>query len=669
MLEKFSIFKSKKKEFLPGISTIRNLFFNKLFGSTNDFPDKYKGWTYRSISLIAQEISSANLRLYKKVKGKNDEEISDHELLKLWERPNPEMTKSDILEHISSSLDLDGNAYLYKAKAKNGTKTLELWPLRADWVKVMPSTDKTKLIDKFIYFNGAENTDLEVSEVIHIKNYNPKYFDKKSTLKGVGTVEAALDIIKEDETIREWNRKFFENGAITSGVLEYDGTLEEDQKKRIESGWRKNFEGTDNSSKTPILAGGLHYKPNQFSQRELAFIDQRKLDRDDTFLMFGIHKGVVMSEDVNLANAKTALWSFTRFTIRPRLKKIEAVLNKDLTSEYGSEFYLEFDNPVPEDRAEIVNEYAQGFNKWLTTNDIRREEGLEELDGGDEIRVNQPIMPVIDPNTDKNHKKCDCGKHKSSEKDESNQDERTIRGEKAWGEMIKIQTPYEDKYKSAFKKYFFSLREKVIKNLSEKSIKTKAVIDEAVEVSTVFDLLTPLQRELLEKSGKQALKELGLENDFVITPSIAKVLDKYDLKLSRSIGKTTQSDLEEIIANAGDEGLGVNELTGKINEYFDFADEVRAERIARSETIRTSNQAMQDAWIQSEIVESKEWYTAGDERTCEMCAEMDGKIVGLDENYFDKGAEFMGLSLDFRDIGEPPLHCSCRCTLLPVIKQ
>jgi SPP1 gp7 family putative phage head morphogenesis protein len=368
--------------------------------------------------------------------------------------------------------------------------------------------------------------------------------------------------------------------------------------------------------------------------------------------MFGIPKGLMMSEDVNLANAKMALWAFTRFTIKPRLKKIQDALNASLASEYGSDYYLEFDNPVPDDRAEIVSEYAQGWNKWLTTNDIRREEGLPELDGGDEMRASVSPVP----------------QQLNVKKKLQNQNERIVQGEKAWESMLKMQSPFEEKYKNEIRKYFHGLRERTLKKISEKSFQEKGVIEADKEVGMIVDLLTPLQRELLEKSGKLALLRIGLENNFDITSDISNNLDEYDLKLAESIAKTTDEELSKIISEAGDAGLGMSAITEKVNEYFNFADEVRAERIARTETIRTSNAGMVSAWNQSGVVSGKEWYTAQDERTCEACAEMDGQTTELNEAYFYEGDEFMGMAIDFRDIGEPPLHANCRCVLLPILK-
>ena len=57
--------------------------------------------------------------------------------------------------------------------------------------------------------------------------------------------------------------------------------------------------------------------------------------------------------------------------------------------------------------------------------------------------------------------------------------------------------------------------------------------------------------------------------------------------------------------------------------------------------------------------------------TCEFCAEMDGKVVGIDSNYLNNGAELVGADGGIMTAGitvrHPPLHPHCRCALIPVV--
>jgi len=655
----FNFFKkTEKKSASPIVSSFFNMFSNKLFGKSNDFLDEYKDWVYLCVSLIAQEVSSAHIRLYKQKIGRggkiDKQELTSHPLLDLLNSPNPMMSRGEFLEAISSYVDLDGNAYIWKARVSKEPK--KLYPLRPDVMK--PILDKESgFVVSYSYDKGSNDiTSFDPKNIIHIKNFNPKWINSANPLRGIGRVEASKSFINEEATIREWNKNFIENGASPSGVLEYDGELNQEGVDTLRAKFKQKFQGAGNSGEIPFLQGGLKYRTTQISQREMAFIDQRKLDRDDIFALFGVPKGLLISEGVNLANAQQALWSFTRFTIKPRLTKIQDALNSGLVKDFGDDLVLEFDNPVPEDRQQEIAEYTAGFGKWLTTNEIREEEGLPPIDGGDVIALTQPsdIAPVIAPKTVKKDVNTEMNA-------------RDIIGTEAWKKMIKTQKPFEKKYKSALEKYFDELKNRI----AQKYTSTKAVGDDLIdgqqEVETVFDILTPLQKELFLLNAKQALDALGIDTDFEYTAKISDALDSYNLKLSKTLVSTTTDQIKTILRSAIDQGLGPNETADLLDSRLTELGKNRSQTIARTETIRTNNLSTNEAWKQSGVVEYKEWFTATDERVCPFCGEIDGKKILMDDNFFDKGDEFLGMKLDFTDTTAPPLHANCRCTLLPIL--
>jgi len=691
------------KSMSPLVSSLKSVFYSKFSERTANHLDKYEGFVFRCVNIIAQESAATDLRLFKGQRGAGKStEVTEtsNAILALIENPNSHKTKSEFLEDISTSLDLDGNAFIYRAREgeKNNGATKELYVLRPDWVRIIPSTDPKQLIDHYLFAkNGEERNVVELSldEVIHIKEPNPKYFNNKSPYRGIGKVQAALKIIEEDEKIKEWNAKFFDNGAQPSGVLEYEGNLPLDQVKRVQNEWKNQYSGVENANTTPFLQGGLKWKQTGFNQNELAFIEQRKLDRDDILAMFGVPKGLLLSDDVNLANANTAMWAFTRFTIRPRLKRIEGALNASIVKELGEGYYFEFDNPVPEDREAQIKENTAACNVWMTVNEIRAREGLESLgEEYDDIKKPAapvaPVAPGADPTkepddpTAKNYdrfiyKANKCGhEHASKKKSVERPDtERTVKGEAAVKKMIEVAEPWKKKYEGVIKKWFFQVKSEAIGNVHEyKTIKglrrrKKDLIDKKADTAVLIDLLTPLQREYLMKEGKAALEALGVDVDFTIDTAKGKIIDKFSIRIAGSVADTTESDLKDLILEADAEGLTVAQLSAKISDYFDWADTARADMIADTESIRTANMANAFAWQQSGVVSGKEWYTAEDDRVCAYCDEMDGTKIALDENFFDQGDELQvgdrTMSLDYSDVGEPPLHPSCRCTLLPIM--
>jgi SPP1 gp7 family putative phage head morphogenesis protein len=81
----------------------------------------------------------------------------------------------------------------------------------------------------------------------------------------------------------------------------------------------------------------------------------------------------------------------------------------------------------------------------------------------------------------------------------------------------------------------------------------------------------------------------------------------------------------------------------------------RAMMIARTEIIRAHHLAMVQEyrnWGEFNIIVKGEWKTAGDDRVCEKCADLDGQIFTLDE------IENM-----------IPAHPMCRCIALPYVED
>jgi len=82
-----------------------------------------------------------------------------------------------------------------------------------------------------------------------------------------------------------------------------------------------------------------------------------------------------------------------------------------------------------------------------------------------------------------------------------------------------------------------------------------------------------------------------------------------------------------------------------------------------------------NVYRQSGVVKKKIWITHFDKRTCAHCEMMDGRIIGLEENFFDLGdeskVEVEGkeqiLKIDYEEIDAPPLHTRGKCTIGAIV--
>ena len=178
--------------------------------------------------------------------------------------------------------------------------------------------------------------------------------------------------------------------------------------------------------------------------------------------------------------------------------------------------------------------------------------------------------------------------------------------------------------------------------------------------------------EVYIDEGNTVLDDLGTGGTINITTEFAsQYLVEYGGQLIEGINETTRTALMDELSTGYDAGEGIKELSERVQRVFKDATDVRAELIARTESIKASNAASVEAYRQSGVVESKEWLAERDNRTCPFCEDLDGKTASLDTNFFNEGDELTvdgkTLSFDNGDVGEPPAHGNCRCTTIPVL--
>jgi HK97 family phage portal protein len=663
--------KSLKTSLLDTIGTRFNFFGQ----DDKELLNKYRGWVYRCVDITSNEVASVPLKLMK-----GDNEVPDsHELSVLMRRVNPMMSKFDLIKATQSFLSMHGDAFWYLSRDGEGEgKIREIWPLRPDWIKVVVS--KNAEVIGYEYGPGREKTKFGVRNVIPFINFNPKFFDEKRPFRGMGDLEAALATVYEDDYIREWNKNLLKKGARIDGVLEYDGELDEEEKTSLENKWADKFGGSENAGKTAILTAGLKYNKIGMNQHELDFILQKKLNRDDLFLLFGIPKGLMIADDVNRSNSQSALYPFLRFNVKPKAQKIIDTLNEFLIPDFGPEGDLryEYEDPVPEDREAKLNEFDKAVNRWMTINEVREKEGLKKVKSGNKLYVPFNLIELgenQEESTKEEEKKfiIKIGKQKSA------YDELSKGQRKKIDNLVKIGKKWEVKYKEELKSLFSKMQRTALAGFSEKKAVQKASDDLFSELkkyaNKYFGIFLPINKSIFNLIGKDAFDELDLDADFDESKErIGKYLDKMTKKAGDVITDETIEKLSGKVAVKIEEGAAISEIREVIKEYFVYASTARADRIARSEVFRTLNAGKQEAWRQSGVVSKKKWITLKDELTCPFCKPMDGKTIGLANNFFNKndiqtGDNGKEMHHDYMTIEHPPLHANCRCTVVPILSK
>lgn len=248
---------------------------------------------------------------------------------------------------------------------------------------------------------------------------------------------------------------------------------------------------------------------------------------------------------------------------------------------------------------------------------------------------------------------------------------------------------YEELLLQALQVQFNRQLNKILMNLNrvERSVgvKTKDYVTDLLDWeeadSDMQKATLPHILQIIIETGQKAMLDLGLDPGMYdpYTEAIQAFMEARSIKLASDINDETEKQLRATLTEAINAGESTFQMRARIELVMGTATIMRADLISRTEVARAQSAGDIYAWTQSGVVDGKEWYTAMDERVCKFCGPMNGRIIGLEENFFNKGdlqvetttnkkgeERQVTYNHSYDDVPGAPLHPKCRCTLLPV---
>ena len=698
---------TRVKSFFSGVNQMQDIS-NLLVGDVGESitVSEYKtkqaqlmanvGWVYAANQVIADDCSAVRLKLMHKMADGDEEEVYSHEILDLLDDPNNVITAKQLWNLYYSYLNLTGEAYILKLD-QNGNALEDksklpsaLFPLPShlcDFHVGEKSWDES-----YVLYNGDR---YPINAVL--RDINP---DPENIYNGMSIVRKASLTVDTDIQMKRWNNKLFKNGARPGVVVEVPDQLKDDAYNRLKQQFDEQYRGVGNAFNRVILEGGAKMSPFMMTTQDLDFLESKRFTRDEILAMFKVSgSNLGITEDVNRANAEAQEYSYAKRCIKPRLEQFVDFMNKRLLRPiYGGEYKLDFEDPIPENTEMRLREAEAGVNKWLTINEVRDMYGREALQNGNGDQLYVPISNV--PIEDLEYLNDDTTNQPTNETAEQNGtateqlshpkaiENRTEIGNAKVKEYTLKAVKYERMIMRASRNMFNKQKQDVkdwlqdnASNLNKAFVKRKDWASNMVDWEEYTNEFTAELEKIfaiiIDEIGTEAFNAL-VEGEFdPYTQTIQNFIKTNSLQVAKEINTETEKQIRATLAQGMRENETIQELTARIMHVFGAASTYRAFMIARTEAAMAENYSDVVAWEQTGVVESKQWFTAEDEHVCGFCHEMDGVTITLKQSFFNKGDVMMfedkngkphEMMLDFRTIGEPPLHPNCRCVLLPILK-
>ncbi len=654
----------------------------------------YKNVVYACVSLIG-DACGAYEPLVQRKKGDQWETI-EHPLLDLIRRPtgdprNPNTPKTqnfsqfDLFEATGVLESLQGKTYWYLAKGQTSGKPRRIIPLRADRVGMDIDKKTGEINGYFIRQNYGDPIPLDVDEVLEFKLFNPDNgYDGKSQ------VEAGSDYIQTDEYTSKFTKNFFLNNAGISGVLNIKGEVTKNAFKKFTRAWREKYQGVGNAGKVAIIRDSdADFTKVGLGLDEINMDALRKMSLAEVAMIFRVPLELTgkITDGAGLGrgNIETLEYIFAKWNIDKKFKRFDDVLqfalNRYWPETQDGTYRIVHENIIPEDKEYMLNARDKAVDRWKTRDEIRDEDGLDSVDGGDQLFVPAMQIPINEASTNA----ATGGTASAGLRVKIT---RTIKKkglskqaiERFRSTLMRNQARYERQYKKVLKPIFKQQRAEALVNLeahgaSLKKSQDQKLFDDAAYDALMVQELSPMLQDLAKTQGGLALVFAGDdENEFHLTSNVLAKITKSTQKMASNFNDDTLAKLNTTLAEGVQAGEGIGELKARVNDVYDELDGYRAERLARTETLKASNSATLEAYRQTGYVTGMKW--ADNPGACEICVELAAEdAISLDEtfrelgssvDYEDENGDPQSYAIDYEPIDTPPVHPNCRCTIIPI---
>jgi HK97 family phage portal protein len=660
-------FKTKSSLPLPGdknfFKTLRQIILAS--GSKVTQPYKESIWVYSCVNTIADNISRVPFRIYNKVKGSPQQnlsrnEVTSGELYELFSTPNPLSTFRMLMVATITYLELEGEAF-WVLDGRKGPDSIptEIWCLNPSRFQAI-TDKKTGHLEGWEYrvTPDSDPVILKLDDVLYFRYFNP-YDD----IKGQSSLSAAQLSIDQDYYASRHNKNFFREGAVMSGIIEYPDELSDDTFNRLMKQFEDRHKGYQKAHKIGIIDGGGTWKDIGTRPKDLDFVNLKNIIKSEIFSAFKTNEVVLgIFENIqSYEGSRAAHRAFWQETLIPKISYIEEVVNKRFLNKLGYEG--EFDLGTVEALRDDFNYKVQ--SAWLLYRmgypinmiNKRLKLGMDDVKWGDIAWMPSSQIPVDGDSSGK-----DDTDNNAKSKSDAKQQAKILKPELS--RLRENCWIVEKRFQSKLSRFLFEQRQAVIETLylvagDWKIMTSSRMIDKifpSKETDRLRNMLEPLYTTGVKLGAESIASEMG-DIDFVFKDTDFEHVVNARLNIIPSeLVFTVKTQLNQALIEGVDDGDTVEELIGRVKKVYNFA-ATKAKQISKTEAIGSVNLARYFG-MKKYGVEKHKWLYLGD-----------GKHGFLNNKSAKIGSSFISgenlkypCDLDYNDVS------GCTCLTVPILK-
>jgi len=611
------------------------------------------------VKVIAETAGSTSLFLYERTNEGKKKAIS-HPLYRVLNvQPNPNMSPYQWKELTGNHVALTGNSFSQIIRNEAG-EVVELWPLRPDKMTKISVTKDNKKI--YTYSTNNKDVILMQDDVLQVAGFG---YDG---IRGYDPVTILRNTIGHAIATEEFGQRFFANDARPGGFIEVERELSDPAYKRLKAAWNEQHQAHDKKHSVAILEEGAKWHEVGIAPDNAQFIETMKNNTIKIAEIFRMPPHMIQSLDnATFSNIEHQSLEFVKYTMTPWFVRIEESINTQLLKrDQQLKYFAEF-NVNSLLRGDIVSRftaYRTGREIGvLSSNEIRNLENMNGIgEKGNEYNIPlnwvelgaEPVQPKAPAVPAEQKSDCGCGvEHRQKETRTATNRHNIAR---SYFDILKdinnrlIRKEIAD-IKNSLKKFLSNRSEADFKEWLEKYYSDNGYS---------YDRLYPVYLSLMKAIKSELKREIGIEMDLSDEDKV--FLEEYVTGYTETHNRYQLNSVSAAITR----GIENEDVENEVLLTLAAWETSLVSKTSRREAFKASNAFAKNMMLQNEV-NTLQWVTVSS--NCPYCDAMDGKTVGIRENFLYEGEKLNengAILAPGSNIGHPPLHSGCDCVIIAV---
>lgn len=346
---------------------------------------------FAAVKVLSEDVAKLPVSLVADRDDGGSDVVRKHPAARVMRQPNSWQTSFEMRQMLMQDLALRGNAFAVIFRNGRG-EVASLIPVRAGLVTIHTTPD-----GDIFYQVGVDDSPsgarlktrdqamIPQEDMLHLR------WMARDGVCGISPIAYQREAVALSLAAEQHGAASFGNDATPGGVLKHPNNLSQEAAQRLRQQWQEKYQGPNKAGAPAVLEEGMEFEKLEISNEDRQFLETRRFQVEEVARIFRVPPHMIGDlSHATFSNIESQSLDYVKNTLMAWLELWESALARDLLSQQerdrGVRFEFDTQRILRGTISERFDAHTKAINNGIKTpNEVREEEGLNPVDGGNTL--------------------------------------------------------------------------------------------------------------------------------------------------------------------------------------------------------------------------------------------------------------------------------------------